>query len=55
MRTHRLFINEITKEEFMQQLQQTNKNVLEYRLDKLNSENYILTNDGYVYSNEYDK
>lgn len=54
MRSHRLFINEITKEEFMQQLRQTNKNVLEYRLDKLNSENYILTNDGYVYSNEYD-
>lgn len=49
METHRLKINEITEEEFLEQSSAANFNCLKSRLDKIESGNYELTKNGYVY------
>ena len=45
--THRMEINEITEEDFLNQAQEENFKVLKTRLDKIESGNYELTENGY--------
>lgn len=45
--THRMEINEISEEDFLKQAQEENFKVLKNRLDKIESGNYELTENGY--------
>lgn len=45
--THRMEINEISEEDFLNQAQEENFKVLKNRLDKIESGNYELTENGY--------
>lgn len=45
--THRMEINEISQEDFIKQAQEENFKVLKNRLDKIESGNYELTENGY--------
>ena len=45
--THRMEINEISEEDFLKQAQEENFRVLKNRLDKIESGNYELTENGY--------
>lgn len=45
--THRMEINEISKEDFLKQAQEENFKVLKNRLDKIESGKYELTENGY--------
>ena len=45
--THRIEINEISEEDFLKQAQEENFKVLKNRLDKIESGNYELTENGY--------
>ena len=45
--THRMEVNEISEEDFLKQAQEENFKVLKNRLDKIESGNYELTENGY--------
>ena len=45
--THRMEINEISEEDFLKQAQEENFKVLKNRLDKIESGDYELTENGY--------
>lgn len=49
--THRMEVNEISEEDFLKQAQKENFKVLKNRLDKIESGNYKLTENGYQRNN----
>ena len=49
--THRMEINEISEEDFLKQAQEENFKVLKNRLDKIESGNYELNENGYQRNN----
>ena len=49
--THRMEINEISQEDFIKQAQEENFKVLKNRLDKIESGNYKLSENGYQRNN----
>ena len=49
--THRMEINEISEEDFLNQAQEEIFKVLKNRLDKISSGNYVLTENGYQRNN----
>ena len=49
--THRMEINEISEEDFLKQAQEENFKVLKNRLDKIESGNYKLSENGYQRNN----
>ena len=49
--THRMEVNEISEEDFLKQAQEENFKVLKNRLDKIESGNYKLSENGYQRNN----
>lgn len=54
MQGHRLEINEITEEEFIKQAENTMNTCLAARNEKIHSEDFVLTDNGYYYKDNID-
>lgn len=50
MTIHRLEVNEITREDFLEQAQQASFNCLNHRIEKIESGEYILSENGFKYN-----